>query len=151
MAKGDISTELKRILQEKNYNWSIDIDEIVNEIRFTADLSHLTIRDLQDAYIRQVVSVLLNDYGYSSIKYGKGVWINPEWLMTGSTQKEAFARLLNKKMDAEDAAHLLVGKIKEKAKILKGQMTFDFAENRYVVEMDDEELIETLRRMAANE
>ena len=148
MAKGDISTELKRIMQDKNWSGSIDIDEIVNEIRFTADLSHLTIRDLQDAYIRQVVTVLLCDYGYSSIKYGKGIWINPEFLITDREKREVFARLLNKKMDAEDAAHVLVGKLKEKTKSLKGQMAFDFEENRYIVEMNDEELLRILKEMA---
>lgn len=148
MAKGDISTELRRILQEKNWNGSVDIEKIVDELLQKVDLSHLSEEDLKRSYLRQIASVLLNYLGYSSVKYGKEIWFNPELLTTDAAKREAFAKLLNRKMDAKDAAILLVEKVKDKAKPYKGQLSFDFEEERFVVDMDDDEFLRILRQMA---
>lgn len=148
MEKGDISTELRRIIQERNWHGSVDIEKIVDELLSRVDLSHLTEEDLKRSYLRQIASVLLNYYGYSSVKYGKEIWFNPELLTTDVAKREAFAKLLNRKMDAKDAAILLVEKVKDKAKPYKGQLSFDFEEERFVVDMDDDEFLRILRQMA---
>lgn len=56
----------------------IDANKISDSIMVTSDLSGIPREELEERYIRSIVSVCLYQHGYRSVIRGKGYFVNPD-------------------------------------------------------------------------
>lgn len=145
MAKGDISTEFRRYLQDKGWVGVIDLDQVAQEIYINADLDHLTVQDLRMFYIKNMATTMLNVAGYSSLVYGKHLFVNPDAVDENRIKEEAAIRGANKAAKVAQAKDKLAQRKKKFARdVCNGQLTFNFEEQRLDETMSDDEFLEAL-------
>lgn len=145
MAKGDISTEFRRILNDKGWTGVIDLNKMAEEIYVNADLSHLSMQDLRMFYIKAQATSMLNVAGYSSLVYGKAVFVNPDAVDEERVKKESAIRGANKAEKVAQAKDKLAQRKKKFARdVCNGQLVFNFEEQQIDETMSDDEFLEAL-------
>ena len=153
MARKDLNTEYRRIMNERGWTGVIDVDRMVKEIVFFVDFSDVPRKELERAYVSQRVMTNLNAEGfYSAGKHGLRMYCNADAIDEGRIKREVQIRETNKRIKIADI-HEKLSRIAKRAPrdMCKGQLALNFGEDengRITEDMTDEEFLEALSDLA---